>query len=376
MQPDLDVALARALLKRGWASKEVLEDALGAVGRLRLQEPETTLYDYLYRRGIVCQDRLNAARESVALQTMASAAPPAAAPAPCRPSAARRPNAADRLAPSPPPNATARPSVLRSGVPAAQRPRSVALYVVTGAVGAAALLAFVFVLLGNRNAAPAGDSPVAKAPSTEAGFLDEIRASAGTPARQLALASSYLKRYRAGAQRREVKKIVDELEKIAQTEWTALEKEQAAYVEKRKFKAYREACGALAAKWNGTDAARAAEDMRLQTETAWRAAADESLTSIQVLRDEGRTQEALAKARLAQAWWPEDALPQLEAEIASIFARRSAPEVAAAEPLQYGEPIPILRKATARASRPAKAGAPAKLEQDYKRFIGSVGQKT
>src|SRR5512136_337895 len=104
-----DLRLARAILAKGWAAKEVLQEALGAVARLRSQDPELTLYQYLETHGIVSRDRLEEVREAGGRQPASPARPqahaqpqpgaqgePHAQPGPCaqpRPRAQQRPPA-------------------------------------------------------------------------------------------------------------------------------------------------------------------------------------------------------------------------------------------------------------------------------------------
>jgi tetratricopeptide (TPR) repeat protein len=119
---------------------------------------------------------------------------------------------------------------------------------------------------------------------------------------------------------------------------------------------YLEACRAFGVQWSGTAAARAAEIARPGIEVQWHAASKESWESILALTNVGSHGGALARARAASSWWPDDARPQLEAEIVLITSRKNVPELAMAV---RTEPVAFVQKDAGKKPKPVKIVKPA-----------------
>ena len=346
MSPEQDVALARAILTRGWASKETLEEALGAVRRLRCEDPAITLYQYLGVREIVCWERLDMTRETVELQASCRADPSVRARAhPSRPHLAR---GNVRRAP---PHAGAARSPAPAAVPAA---RTRQWCMIIGGAVAAALAVGIFLASANRTGSRPRAAGTLRLPA-ETKLLDAVRAA--SHGRQLALARDFLSRHGASPDRAEVERIIAGIEDGARAEWIALARRADADFAQKRFRDHLAACRAIADLWGGTAAAREAEKALPGIEARWRGAAGGSWGAMMALTSAGKEDEALAAAREALAWWPDDERPRLADEIVVLSSRVRARDLAMAAPAE--EPLAALPGTYDGGNRAERAGKPA-----------------
>ncbi len=355
MSPEQDGALAQAILRRGWVPKEALQEALAAVRRLRSEDPAITLYQYLGVRGILCWERLDMVRETVELQ----AASRAAASAPARAHPPRPPAAHADARRAPPPRAGR-----QAPAPATASASRARQWCIIGGGIAAALALAVAVVIASANRTGTGSRATGSARlPAETKLLDAIRVAPG-PARQLALARDFLSRHGASPDRAEVERIIAGIEDRARAEWIALVRKADADLAQKRFKDRLAACRAIAELWGGTAAAREAERALPDIEARWREAVGASWDAVLALTSAGKEDEALARAREALAWWPDEERPRLEDEIAALASRERALDLAMAAPAE--ELVPALPgtyggRGGRRTARPA-AGDPAELE--------------
>ena len=85
-----DIRLAKIILKKGWLSKEELEQALRQVDKIRQHDPKINLPDYLGLKEILEWEKIEWALDVISASGPGAAAPPQEAAATPRAPAPRR----------------------------------------------------------------------------------------------------------------------------------------------------------------------------------------------------------------------------------------------------------------------------------------------